>query len=379
MAMPQSEPRRALTAVRGLAALWVAIYHFREALPGGTPAFIFSFISRGYLAVDLFFVLSGFVIATNYAAWFAGGSFSVAAYGRFLALRLSRIYPLHLFMLLLFLINPLAVYLFSSHGDFGDPQIAYYLLSIVLMQCWGIVGGLTWNVPAWSISTEWFAYLAFPLLAIWALRITTGVARTIAYTVALFALLALAAATIGQGGLGDTQQLFSLVRCVLEFAAGIGVWRLVEARPPAGGRAVGALIFAAACFAGFALLPVPDYAVMPIGFAAVVYGLSSEDGRLAGWLHASALQWLGLVSYSVYMSHYFIKIWTKFLLVVPGVPHALPFPAYIVAILVASGLLYQFVERPSQRWVRARLIPGRRQAEPVGALPRPARWPSPGS
>jgi peptidoglycan/LPS O-acetylase OafA/YrhL len=51
-------------------------FHFREALPPGTPGFITRLSDRGYLAVDLFFILSGYVIALNYGRWFAGEAWS---------------------------------------------------------------------------------------------------------------------------------------------------------------------------------------------------------------------------------------------------------------------------------------------------------------
>jgi peptidoglycan/LPS O-acetylase OafA/YrhL len=63
------------------------------------------------------------------------------------------------------------------------------------------------------------------------------------------------------------------------------------------------------------------------------------------------------VSYSTYLSHYFLKQWTKFILVRPGVPDGLPFGAYIIAVLLASALLYRWIEQPGQRWLRQRARP----------------------
>ncbi len=355
-----SEPARALTAIRGLAAWWVVVFHFRESLPQGTPDIVRRLSDRGYLAVDLFFILSGYVIALNYGHWFAREPFSMRRYAQFLARRLSRIYPLHAFMLIAFLTVPLATTLFSHQGAPDDLRLGYYGLSFLLMQNWGIDFGLAWNVPAWSISTEWFAYLAFPLLVIGSFRVSTSWRSSAVFLAVLLAVLDVAVASISPAGLGYTGQLFGLLRCVLEFCIGIGVFRLGTGRRQTAAERAAALTIAVAGFAIFALEPVADFLIMPPAFAALVHGLSGEDGAVARALRAAPLQWLGVVSYSTYLSHYFLKTWTKFILVRPGVPDGLPFGAYIFAVLLASALLYRWVEQPGQRWLRGQLsrVPG---------------------
>src|SRR5260221_174467 len=115
--MSSSPSLPALTTIRGLAAWWVVLYHFKEEFPRefvGTP--IFHFVAHGDFAVDLFFELSGFVIALNYASAFRRPTWM--QYTKFLILRLARIYPLYIFILLIFLINPLAIALWSSAKSF---------------------------------------------------------------------------------------------------------------------------------------------------------------------------------------------------------------------------------------------------------------------
>ena len=350
---PAVDPVRALTAIRGLAAWWVVAFHFREALPPGTPAVILRVSDGGYLAVDLFFILSGYVIALNYGHWFAGTPFRGRRYARFLALRLSRIYPLHMVMLVLFLANPVAAFLFSHQHSPGDLRLDYYALSVVLMQAWGIVPGLTWNVPSWSISTEWFAYLLFPALAIAVFRLTGTVLRTAAFLCVTLAAFCLMVAALSPSGLGYIGQLFSLVRCVVEFSIGMALFRLDQGRERSRVETACALGLAVITGMAFVLLQPADFFLMPLTFTALIYGLSDERGLLPRLLRNPALQWLGVVSYSTYLSHYFLKIWTKFILVRPGISPDLPFPAYVCAVLVASALLYRLVERPGQRWLRA--------------------------
>ena len=101
----------ALTGIRGLAAWWVVFYHFREQMASQLPLEVIQFFSLGYLAVDLFFVLSGFVIYYNYQHMF--DRLDRQRLWSFFAARIARIYPLHLFITLMYLLNPLAL-MFAS-------------------------------------------------------------------------------------------------------------------------------------------------------------------------------------------------------------------------------------------------------------------------
>ena len=353
------EPRRALTAARGIAAWWVVAFHFREALPQGLPTWVARLAASGYLAVDLFFILSGYVIALNYAAWFAAGAWLGRRYLRFLELRLSRIYPVHLFMLLLFAALAIVTRLFAHSHNREPLHLGYYLLSFPLLQGWGMFSAPIWNVPAWSISTEWLAYLVFPLLALFAGRLCRTPVTALAVLFLLLAGVAVCAIASGPHGLDNVSGLFPPARCVLEFTAGIALFHLGARRHRRGPRETWtALLLAALCCAIQATSGPPDYLLMPLAFAAMVHGLADEATWLAAWLRARPLQWLGVVSYATYMCHYFLKICVKLLLVRPGVPGGLAAPAYLLAVLAGSALLHSLVERPSQRALR-RYLPSR--------------------
>ena len=109
-------------------------------------------------------LLSGFVLALNYAESFRGG---LAGATGFYRPRFARIYPLHFVILMAFLLNPAAIALFSTSGDTSAYRWDYFGLSLFLVQNWGLSSELAWNDPAWSISTEVFAYLLFPFAAMW--------------------------------------------------------------------------------------------------------------------------------------------------------------------------------------------------------------------
>jgi peptidoglycan/LPS O-acetylase OafA/YrhL len=342
------EPLRALTGLRGLAAWWVVAYHFREALGGAIPGFVARFLDRGYLAVDLFFVLSGYVIALNYAIWFQPETRAKNAYKEFLALRLSRIYPVHFFVLVLFLVNPVAALLSTHHRPLENLHPGYYALSYLLMQGWGLVDGPAWNVPAWSISVEWIAYILFPFISRASMAIAVSTLGAVTLIVALAIALEAALCLLHFSSLQDDFQLAGVARCLCEFSMGVGVCKLAEYTANRDRYRVAARMMAAAAVLAVIWWPEHEYAFLPLGFTALVYGLSTELGMLATALRLVPVQWLGQISYSTYISHYLIKSWIKYVFLRPGIRPEWAFFAYASAVLVASAILHYAVERPAQ-------------------------------
>jgi len=339
----------ALTAVRGVAAWWVVFFHFREYLPHREA--LLSFAKYGYTAVDLFFVLSGFVIALNYLPRFDPPRFK--AYIHFLGLRLARIYPLHGFMLLLFLINPLAIILAGSLPP--DPvryAPFYYILSVFLVQNWGFTPSLAWNVPAWSISTEWLAYLVFPLVAWLALRF--GRTARGALLMVAFALIVLAVGFVVTGdSLGGDIARNGLPRCLLEFSAGAFLCRARAAAVSSWTRGEIASLACIALLACYLTFPVEDYVVFPLAWCCLIYALAERRTMLSRLLSGKLVETIGEYSYATYLAHYFVRDWIKFLLVRDGIGIAAQLTAYVLATALASVILYRLIEVPGRRRLRA--------------------------
>ena len=337
--------------MRGLAAWWVVLYHVHETLPEGMPAPLLRLLASGYLAVDLFFVLSGFVIALAHAGEFRRPGWPATR--RFLGLRLARIYPLHAVMLAAFLLNPLAIVLFSAHAAPGPAYApGYFVQSVFLVQNWGFSGETAWNVPAWSISTEWFAYLLFPGLA-WGLARLGGSWRTLAAAGAL--LLALDLAAGRAGGLGARIEQFGLLRCVLEFAVGLCAFRLwrLGAGPRRRAWAELCLALCLALVAATLALGLPGEALLPAAFALLVLALAERRSLASRLLSWRPLERLGAYSYATYLCHYFVRDWVRFLLL-PGFHPApgrawLALLAYGVGTAALSVPLHRLVERPGRR------------------------------
>lgn len=344
-----------LTSIRGLAAWCVVLFHLRFLLAPWLPAGAIGALAKGNLAVDLFFVLSGFVIYLNYGGRVTRERTSVAD---FLFRRFARVYPLHLLVLIGFLAYSGAAVAFGSARAGGqDPD--YFIASLFLVQNWGFHEATRWNVPAWSISTEFFAYLVFPLL----LTALAPARRPIWLLAAMAVALALSVhAFFFAFGLPFPNAIpkTGLFRCVAQFAIGMLVCELYR-RLRGEQRLVVPLLGAAAVLGAlFMLFGAP---LVPLVWASLVLGLALA--RSAGPLSSPPFVWLGRISYATYLSHYLLLVLFKFLFVSDGepVPPVL-LVGYLAAVLAASALLYHGFERPAQAWLLARWK-ARRRREPL--------------
>ena len=120
-------------------------------------------IEKAHLAVDFFFILSGFILAHVYGREFSSGR---ASWKDFLIARFARIYPAHLTIMILFLVY---ISVFGSIGfnyNLDRYRVDTFIEHILLIDAWGVSNTLSWNYPSWSISAEFFAYFLFPILVI---------------------------------------------------------------------------------------------------------------------------------------------------------------------------------------------------------------------
>jgi peptidoglycan/LPS O-acetylase OafA/YrhL len=348
----------ALTGLRGLAALWVFLFHVRSTFDqvGGGLTTALSFLGgAGFLGVDVFFVLSGFVLALNYAD--AGTHRSLASYGDFLWKRIARIYPVHLAAL------ALLVLFVAAFAAFGAVYINSARLSpvgllktLTLTHGWSLPIVKTWNTVSWSISCEWAAYLVFPLLSLAALRLRSKVA-ILAIILALFVALA---ALIGAGKYGGSMP-YGLPRIAAAFTSGVLLYRFWQlqnfATSALGDRIalygivfliVGGNIIATNVNGARALL------VMPVFACGLVYGLAAGAGPVCKALSSRVAQFAGHISYSFYMIH---------MLVLGAAVNAFagsgkePDAAAAVALALGAGVatvlmaawMYRAIETPARR------------------------------
>ncbi|WP_298172582.1 acyltransferase [Novosphingobium sp.] len=342
----------ALTGLRGLAAWLVVFYHIRLSLAAILPAPVIAVLAKGYLAVDLFFMLSGFVLWLTYGARLA--RFEPAEIGAFWWRRIARIWPLHAVVLSGFVM--LAILLTITGRDHAGYPFGELPLHVVLIQNWGFTGALAWNHPAWSISTEMAAYLLFPLLAVVGRRAWGPAGLVAGLGLLLMGLFALFAA-LGHSSLGDAITSLGLARCLIEFTAGTLAarlwlhWRGLPSAQRIGHACGGAA--AATCGAGlwFAL---PETAWVPLALLLVLLAMALADGRIARRLASGPVHWLGEVSYSTYLCHFGLFIVFKLAFVGADLQlNVWKLAVFIGLLVVVSGLSHAWVELPAQRALNA--------------------------
>ncbi|MBB3998023.1 acyltransferase family protein [Aureimonas pseudogalii] len=367
-----------LTSLRGIAAGMVVLYHYTGGfLPALNLGPHTGLVARGYLFVDLFFVLSGFVMAHAYGAVFAA-RVERGAWGSFVRARFARIYPLHVVILAGFVALETAKWLATQAGhDVGTPfneasrpwQLGVNLL---LLQTSGILAFPTWNGPAWSIGAEFLVYLAFPFLSVAMLR--AGAARCWAAGAAAVALLLV----ISEGGRNlDQTARFGALRCGGEFVLGMLAHRVYVSDRLQRASGSGVILGVAAATLFAIHLEAWDL-LAPLGFAVLVPLVAGNRGAVARALSRPWLVTLGLVSYSVYMVHYLlleaVDLASRILIgervgAALGTGGSLAvFAAMISAVLALSVLLHRRVEEPARQWLRR--TP--RQASSSGAHEEPA-------
>ncbi|MCM8729492.1 acyltransferase family protein [Hephaestia sp. GCM10023244] len=363
---------RALTSVRGLAAWMVVLYHIRLSIAGLPQAWVDVF-AKGYLAVDFFFLLSGFVIWLTYGARLREGGTGVVAFWQ---RRIARIYPLHLLMLISAMLLALALAATGRHDPVEFP-FAALPLHLLLVQDWGVTEALAWNDPAWSISAEFAAYLLFPLLARaidWR-RVSTF--ALIAAIAAFLAILGGVMARAGAPGLGWEISTFGLLRCLTEFSAGTALcalWLRWAERPLI--PAIGSAIVAMLLLGGWAMGSLSELFAVPMGMAALLLLLALTAGRARNPLEWAPLHYLGEISYATYLSHFLLFVVFKLLLVsdASAIPPLL-IALYLLLVLAASVALYHLVERPAQKWLNAVALPGTKRSPAHWETPRPREEP----
>jgi peptidoglycan/LPS O-acetylase OafA/YrhL len=293
--MAEAPHIKPLTSLRFFAALWVVVFHYwpHLAVAGGMPAFV----AKGYLGVELFFVLSGFILCHVYLPQVEEGRYG---YGDFLWARLARIYPMHLVTLVAMGLMAGGALAFGLSVDPNVLSFASLPANLTLTQAWGLAPVAGWNHPSWSISAEWFAYVSFPAFAALtiALRRWPGVA--VAAALAFIAVMYPAFQAIAGFPLTKATNAWGALRIVPCFALGCALylaWRtgVADSRKALAGAAFFTFaVIAAACFG------VPD-ALIVSGFGGLIISLAQVSKSGSQHFSHPFLVYLGEISYSVYM------------------------------------------------------------------------------
>jgi peptidoglycan/LPS O-acetylase OafA/YrhL len=287
-----------LDSWRGIAALLVALFHLNVF----SAIYSLDFIRNGYLFVDFFFVLSGFVITHTYADRLG----TLESLGTFAIRRLGRLWPLHAVVLVAFVIVEGAKAVSAARGaSFYKPPFTdatsfdSILTNLAFGQSFGLERQLTWNPPSWSISAEFWTYFIFAAALFTA---STWLRRIRFASGILIAAILIGSASIlilfSQHGIDATYDL-GLARCIYGFFVGYLTYRLWQAASHAnlssGLLEVATLMVvvfyvSAAGHTGYSFFA-------PLVFAVVVFVFAFEAGPISSLMLYRGNAWLGRISY----------------------------------------------------------------------------------
>ena len=309
-------------------------------------------IRGGYLAVQTFFILSGFVLARSYAS----ARWNRRSLIRFGVARFARIYPPYLFSLLV--VSRFMLETLSRPGRTVGQKAALVSDYGLLLQGWTGALGVGWNTPAWSLSCEFFFYLCFPLLFLWMRNAGwPKLTAALGISCAVPALLAHA----------GVPEVWKPIHHLSDFLAGIAAAGVYDLMAGSGWRVRGRgfLFYLPALALGAALIVHPavlrgtmldlNTVLRPLNVA-LLLGLALEGGVVAHWLATGPAGYLGKVSYSMYVLHVPLLWWyTRYAFHRMGTPpYTVTALVYLALVIAASIVVFELVESPANRWIRAK-------------------------
>jgi len=360
----------ALDGLRGVAALFVVLLHveWTNHLTDNVC------VQHGYVAVDLFFILSGFVMSANYLHRIN----NIKEAQTFLGLRFFRLYPLHLAMLVAFVCLECAK-LVAQHSlgimpgaqapFTGGDSIGSTLANLLLINGLHVLHREGWNGPSWSISCEFAAYIVFSVATL------TGLVQRRLFFIAgtVIAIAAYVCLALARGSLNVTQD-WGIIRCLAGFFFGMLIFRWKEMATIPTSRwmtGAGSIAVIIAVVVTMAVTSGPLIVlVIPLLVVAIAL-LQSDQGLVARILISPGVQFLGRISYSIYMVHSFfvvcILIILKRVFVLPSVVYSMrenpiilinPWIGDLSVVLLVTGVVatasvtYTFIEEPGRLFGR---------------------------
>jgi peptidoglycan/LPS O-acetylase OafA/YrhL len=345
----------ALTGIRFLAAAYVVVYHtkFGPALVDRGQLAAGNFFMSGYLAVALFFLLSGFILAYTYAGQISGPG----DYRRFWEARFARIWPVYAVSLLL-----------TSAVHLAFPKPSYMVATLFMLQAWNPFDHAmwgAWNYVCWTLSVEALFYLCFPWYQQGLERLTSGVQLTIiAGLLALAVFINSGVYILGYPSHGILSQIPLPLMRLPEFLTGVGMGnyylaRVSRERPRLKRTWLNTpgLWTYPAVLVTIALLcraRGPATSLVLIAFAALVFGLASERTLISRILATKVMIFGGGISYSIYLLQAPVKDAVLKIFDSLHIDSAMSRTAsMVVCLLVLSAISFKAVEGPARQKIRS--------------------------
>jgi peptidoglycan/LPS O-acetylase OafA/YrhL len=364
-----------LTALRGIAALLVAAYHFNQyVLPIADSQWTLAHL-RGYLWADFFFILSGFIMTYVYQKRFETGV-TIESFLGFMRLRFARLYPMHLLTLVWLIVLYLIVVglcrvelEFALKSVFNPPSIGLHLL---MLHGFNTVWSTTWNIPAWAIGSEWLMYLLFPFFVFLMqknrfLFLIVGIFATFGayfYVTMPTSDVYLANTWLQHLPNSIDHYVFPLnfVRCFAGFLLGMITHYFYELKwANKILKYDGFFVFLVLIFLVFCHFSLPDMLTVLL-FPMMILSAAHNENRVSKYLENQGLQAIGAWSYSIYMVHVPLLFSIMSVqLVYPSLalpkPTAYHFSGTIICglflglVLFAAQFFHRNVEEPARKFI----------------------------
>jgi len=326
--------------LRGLAALWVVLFHASEGghierlksvLP---PAFVRLVFDSGYLGVPVFFVLSGFVMALTVHSARVDLGFAF----RFVLRRMVRLTPPYAVSIAI-VIGFLALKMWALHTPVSFPSVGAVVAHVAYVQ--DVFGVPPLNPVYWTLAIEVQFYIFFAVLMLAADALSRWIPNARLWLFGLTGIVGLA----WPAGIATTALWpGGFIPLWFSFAAGVLVcwgWRL------RGWPEIAALVFCAAVLG----LGNSAFAVTA-SVTAVTLLAAGRLGAMQSWLNWRWIQFLGSISYSLYLLHNpTMGAWARVARFSSGtLSDLLVLVSSVAVCILAAFLAYRWVEVPSQRW-----------------------------
>lgn len=342
-----------LESIRGIAALLVVFFH----LPKWNPVLDFPIINNSYLMVELFFVLSGFVIFNAYNEKIRNWRDLL----KFQFLRLARLYPIHIIFLFAFAFIEIAKYIAESKFGISGPNSKAFQANNIYAFADNVflIAGLyptqssTFNGPSWSICVEFYTYLLFAAITLFA-----GRSRYIVFG-------GISCAALVVIGTGHTNGYDHIFQCLAGFFLGCLTAVLIrKVRIEAPSYLSLLTLMSLLVFLQIKSSTNSDPLIYPLSALLVASLVLSKNGVVKRVLGLRCLMLLGNISYSLYMSHALVE-WVanqavRFIMKRPefidaygnSIPGLSPSETLLVTFLIVlsvvsvSAVAYRYVESP---------------------------------
>ncbi|EEV7017300.1 acyltransferase [Escherichia coli] len=340
-----------LDVLRGFAALSVVLWHWQHFFMKNNAAsgiiinrqpfyeFFFVFYHYGLYAVELFFVISGFIFFYLYADNIHSNKTSAKT---FIVNRVSRLYPLYIFTFAVVAI--LQIIFFKSHNYFfvyPMNDIYHAILNLLMIQSWGFERGWSFNAPTWSVSIEVLMYMIFFILCKFTSKTTFISILIVALSYYFFKInnpIMIGAFSFFIGGL--------TYKITIAFIKNIGTKSFF----------IFACVFLLISWGVIFILQVADiFSIILFGFTSIIFFLVSISAMRNDF--GKKIEWLGDISYSSYLLHFPLQIIAVYLADRIGYGRDLfyspnVFILFMLTLMAISYMSYIFIEKPSQQFIR---------------------------